>query len=68
MSEKTHKRVRLVVCASLASFIFGLYSMVGRHEFTALDDTAYVTENADVMAGLSWDGIRWAFTHASSSN
>ena len=35
----------------LACFTFGLYSVVGRYEFTALDDTDYVTENADVMAG-----------------
>src|SRR6266404_4402165 len=57
-----------VVCALLAGFTFALYFVVGSHEFTALDDTDYVTENPDVMAGLSWGGVGWAFTHTFSSN
>jgi hypothetical protein len=32
--------------------------------FLDLDDTAYVTRNPMVLAGLSWPGVRWAFTSA----
>jgi hypothetical protein len=30
--------------------------------FVNYDDPEYVTENARVQAGLTWDGVVWAFT------
>ena len=45
-----------------------LYFPVSRHPFVNYDDDAYVTENAHVQAGLSWDTIRWAFTTFDSAN
>ena len=30
--------------------------------FVNYDDTLYVTQNANVQAGLTWDTVHWAFT------
>lgn len=32
-----------------------------RHEFVLLDDPGYVTLNAQVRSGLSWQTVQWAF-------
>lgn len=45
-----------------------LYWPVRHHEFVWLDDPDYVTENAFVKMGLSWESVTWAFTHTFSSN
>jgi protein O-mannosyl-transferase len=36
--------------------------------FVNYDDDAYVTDNAHVLRGLSWDNIKWAFTTTSEAN
>ncbi len=38
------------------------YHDLGSHEFINYDDQDYITENRDLDAGLSWTGIRWAFS------
>jgi tetratricopeptide (TPR) repeat protein len=38
------------------------YLPVVHHEFVNYDDGGYVTENTTVKAGLTWHGIKWAFT------
>ena len=39
-----------------------VYLPVLHHEFVNYDDGGYVTENTTVKAGLTWHGIKWAFT------
>ena len=34
---------------------------VSQHQFVNYDDTAYVTQNPHVQAGLTWEGLAWAF-------
>ena len=46
----------LVVSTCLA------YAGVGHHQFLNFDDPSYVTGNPNVLGGLSWDGVIWAFT------
>ena len=41
---------------------FALYYPVHGHPFVNYDDTLYVTENAQVQSGLSWETVTWAFT------
>jgi len=36
--------------------------------FVNYDDPEYVTDNPPVRAGLTWEGISWAFAHSHSSN
>jgi tetratricopeptide (TPR) repeat protein len=35
---------------------------VRQFQFVSWDDPFYVTENAHVLAGLTWNGLRWALT------
>ena len=44
----------------LAAFTF-LPSL--RNGFVNLDDNVYVDENANVLGGLTWASVRWAFTN-----
>jgi tetratricopeptide (TPR) repeat protein len=41
---------------------------VRNHEFVNYDDDLYVTNNAHVQSGLTWDGVRWAMTTTEASN
>jgi protein O-mannosyl-transferase len=44
-----------------------VYLPVQQHAFVSFDDPEYVVDNAMVQAGLTWEGVRWAFatTHFS---
>lgn len=44
------------------------YVQVKDHGFITLDDDMYVTENPMVRAGLTWPGVKWAFTAQQASN
>lgn len=39
-----------------------VYLPVRHHGFVAFDDPEYVTENPMVQKGLTWEGVKWAFT------
>ena len=45
-----------------------VYLPVTRDTFVVYDDGTYVTENRIVQNGLTWAGIRWAFTTGHGSN
>jgi hypothetical protein len=51
-----------VAAVTLATVTFAAFSPVLNHEFILYDDTSCVTENSMVLAGLTWQGLRWAFT------
>ena len=44
----------------LATFV--VYWQLRGHEFLNYDDPMYVWENDYVRKGLTWEGVRWAFT------
>ena len=48
---------------AIAIFVatFALFSEVRHNDFVIYDDPYYVAENPSVAAGLSMDGVRWAF-------
>jgi tetratricopeptide (TPR) repeat protein len=50
-----------LVCVLLAVVTLGVYWPVISNGFINYDDGDYVTENAQVQRGLSWDGLVWAF-------
>ena len=52
----------------LVLVVLGTYLPALRHGFVCLDDNAYVTANRHVQAGLTWDGLRWAFTSTEAAN
>lgn len=53
---------------ALGLAVLALYGRVLGHEFVNLDDGPYIVDNPQVRAGLSWSGLRWAFTTGHASN
>ncbi len=59
------------VAVSLSLFLLTslTFSPALGHEFLrAFDDHEYVTENENVLGGLSWRGLAWAFTTGHADN
>lgn len=52
----------------LALTALAVYLPVARHGFIIYDDGDYVTNNPMVENGLTWAGIKWAFTTFHSAN
>lgn len=61
-------RRTLFICILLTSAPLAAYWQVQNHDFILFDDPEYVTQNPYVMQGLSFEGLRWAFTRAHSGN
>src|SRR5439155_444763 len=57
----------MLPAAGLLAVTIAVYAPAAHFDFINLDDGLYVTANRRVQAGLSWQGIVWAFTtrHAS---
>jgi Flp pilus assembly protein TadD len=45
----------------LAGLTFAVYAPVSQYEFVHYDDPAYVTANPQIQAGLTREGLAWAF-------
>ena len=52
----------LLICLLLAAITFAAFAQTLRCEFINFDDDQYVTGNVNLRAGLTWQGIHWAFT------
>jgi len=52
----------------LALITLLVYLPASRHAFTLYDDPDYITQNAQVQAGLTLSGTRWAFTTFHANN
>lgn len=48
--------------------VFAVYWPVAGYQFVDYDDREYVWANPQVMAGLSWPGLVWAFTTFHAAN
>lgn len=58
----------LAVAALLVLVTLAVYVPVATYGFVDFDDPAYVFDNPHVRAGLTPEGIAWAFTTASEAN
>ena len=56
------KFLTLLTTLFLIVATLAVYRQVGDHEFINFDDNLYVTENHHVQAGLTLEGVKWAFT------
>ena len=56
----------LWICLALTALNLFIYLPVGGFEFVNWDDPSYITENAQVMKGLSRETFLWAITTAHS--
>ena len=61
-------RLKLMVSLILIVATIGVFWQVRNHDFLYYDDNLYVTENYHVLAGLTPEGIVWAFTTSHASN
>lgn len=61
-------RARRVIALVLGFGTLMLFWPTGGHGFILLDDAGYVRLNVHVLRGLSWDGVKWAFTTGEMSN
>jgi Flp pilus assembly protein TadD len=50
-----------LVVLGLIVLTVGVFWRVGQHEFVTYDDPDYITRNAKVQAGLTREGLVWAF-------
>jgi protein O-mannosyl-transferase len=66
--QTSARAVTLWVCVGLALITFLTFLPVLQNEFVNYDDPDYVTANAHVTSGLSWQNIQWAFTTGFASN
>lgn len=62
------KRTRLIVCAALAALAVSAFWTVKDNEFVQYDDAKYLFNNEHVQAGLTLEGVKWAFTSDLASN
>src|SRR4051812_314750 len=56
------------ICAVLAGLTWLVFGQTLGHQFVTYDDPQYVYANANVAAGLSVEGVSWAFTHKVGGN
>jgi len=68
MPENPGRGVRCVVALLLALATAGAYAGALRADFIGLDDPVYVTLNDRVCAGLTLDGVLWAFRSGEAAN
>jgi len=62
------RRSDWLFCVFLALLAAKVYGEVFHHDFIRFDTPRYVTKNPPVLAGLTWDGVKWAFTTLYKSN
>jgi len=69
MLEGTTKfRAAPLICLLLGFVTLAVYWPVLHCDFTNYDDDLYVTKNRQVQSGLTWAGLRWAFTTRKCTN
>ena len=56
------------IALALVLAVAATYAEVGSLGFVRYDDPDYVFENPAVRGGLTWEGLRWAFTETHASN
>jgi protein O-mannosyl-transferase len=66
--EAANPRVVWIVAATLAILTLATYASVRSFGYVELDDPLYITENPHVRAGLTLDGVQWAFTTGTAAN
>ena len=67
-SQRSEQRTTVYTCAFLALTTALLYWRTMGYEFIVVDDHKYVYQNNMVLKGLTWEGIKWAFTTMHASN
>src|SRR5690242_15017177 len=67
----TEARLRqgiLLLHAALFALVLWAFLPAVDNDFIGFDDPDYVTANATVQRGLTWQGVTWAFAATEASN
>jgi protein O-mannosyl-transferase len=67
-ANRSLSKSNALIAALLAAGTLVVYARVGNNEFVNWDDGVYVTENAQVQAGLSPQSIAWAWRASITGN
>jgi protein O-mannosyl-transferase len=67
-SKFSERRKTVYVASFLGLITVLLYWRTVGFEFIVVDDHQYVFKNAMVLKGISWEGIKWAFTTIYAAN
>ena len=68
MYEQRKSLGDVFVPIGLAALVVAVYWPVGGFDFVDFDDALYVAANPQVQAGLTWEGLAWAFTTTHAAN
>ena len=66
--DRTFRAPNLTIAAGLAVVTLAIYAQVLGHQFLALDDDTYITQNPMVNRGVSLSRLAWAFTTFHQAN
>jgi Flp pilus assembly protein TadD len=61
MSSRLEKRV-IIFCLLLAAITLAFYNPVVHNNFVDFDDLSYILKDNHVLAGVTWDTVKWSFT------
>ncbi|HEX9148586.1 MAG TPA: tetratricopeptide repeat protein [Thermoanaerobaculia bacterium] len=67
-SPEPRRTRRILVGLLLGALTLAVFWPLLASEFVFLDDPEYVFENRGVISGLTWPGVRWAFTTGHAAN
>lgn len=67
-SSEPRRTRRIFVGLLLSVLTLAVFWPLLASEFVFLDDPEYVFENRGVISGLTWPGVRWAFTTGHAAN
>jgi tetratricopeptide (TPR) repeat protein len=59
---------RLLISSLLALLVLAVFGQVASHSFVNFDDPKYIYENPHVRAGVTKEGLAWAFTTTDQAN
>lgn len=68
MTETLRKYRVAIISLLLACATVSLYAPAIKNDFIDFDDDRYVTENPHVQTGLTFSGVKWAFTTTHAFN
>ena len=56
------------ICLGLVVLVTILYVQTARHDFTVCDDNVYIYDKPQIVSGLTWENVKWAFGDAHEGN
>ena len=56
------------LCAALAVAVCLVFAQTGSHGYVNFDDWDYVGDNPAVLSGITWEGVKFAFTTKMTAN